>query len=281
MGKLNLILGALSALFILYLAYLDNRSEELDRRLVANRLECQQQINRLQSGYQAEIDDLQQYLRQQYNYTPPAAAARQTKNTTGESRSADREQKDVQAIDHKYRYLYSELPDLRDAAKEMLQQLLLERDQLRESDAPDPQELGAIEAQIGELLGAGGYQQYQILKDSDIEQHHLEEFANGIRDYAPITPEQDKALLFAKLRHKQIYEMALRDSSFYQERLTPEEREYAQSVINRALETYKNNYLMEATQFLSESQLSLLKKYEATEFNWELERLTKQMDAKQ
>lgn len=280
MRKLNLLLGALSGLFILYLSYLDNRGEELGRQLTADRLQCKQQVERLRSDHQAEIDDLQQYLQNQYNYTPQAGAAQQ-RVPMQERQSGESVREHTQKVDRKYRYMYEDLPDLRDSAKEMLQQLLLEREQLKESGTLDPVQQAEIEAQIGELLGAAGYQQYQVLKNSDIEQHHLDEYASGISSYAPITPEQDKALLYARLRHKQIYEMSLRDSGIYQERLTPEESQHAYSVIRHALEVYKNNYLQEAKQFLNDEQFKMLKNYETTEFDWELERLQKQIDAKE
>jgi hypothetical protein len=142
------------------------------------------------------------------------------------------------------------------------------------------EQLAYIEAQIGELLGAGGYQNYQILKDSDAEQHHLREYATSVSAKSPIDQAQERSLLFTKLRHKQLFHLALRTAGFYQPRVSGENRENLRRLIPRALEEYKNNYLREVRPVLSDEQYRALEKYENTEFNWELERQLKQLDAR-
>jgi hypothetical protein len=283
MRKSNLILGALSGLFLLYLVYLDNRTDALDRQLAGNRLQCEQQINRLQGNYRAEIDDLQQYLRLQYDYTPAAVHTQQPqgqqKARTDAGQRGDRNPKGAQTVERKYRYLYDDLPDLREATKDMLQEILLERERLVASGA-DGEQLGGIEAQIGELLGAEGYQHYQVLKNSDSEQHHLQEYASSISKTAPLTPEQERAILFAKLRHKQIYEDAIREAGVYWRKWSPEELAQVQTTIRKAVDTYKSNYLREARQSLSPAQFAQLSTYETAEFNWELERLFRLIGSK-
>jgi hypothetical protein len=286
MRKLNLILGALSGLFILCLAHLVNRNSALESELAANRLRCEQQSKRLQNDYQAEIDDLRQYLQQQYSGSPSPvlAGTRQGTDDSEQSAAADPEGKSrqsAQKTDHKYRYLYDDLPDLRDAGAEMLRQLVLQREELGAAGDPNNAErLGGIEAQIGELLGAEGFQKYQVLKTSDNEQHHLEEYAKTLDAEAPLTAEQERSLLMTKLRHKQVYENTLQDAGVYWGKWSEQERANLQTVINKAVDTYKNNYLQEARQFLSAAQFDKLRIYETTEFSWEQQRLLRLISSK-
>lgn len=87
-------------------------------------------------------------------------------------------------------------------------------------------------------------------------------------------------MLFTKLRHKQVFRRVLSESGFYQQQLSAEARDYVRNSIQRALENYKNNYLQEVRQLLNSEQFAKLQKYETAEFNWELDRLLKQIDAK-
>jgi hypothetical protein len=282
MRKSNLILGALSGLFILCLVHLVNRNSALAGELAANRLRCDQQVERLQRDYQAEIDDLRQYLQQRYGAAP--GGMRQATADARQPEAANREQgsrQGVEKVDHKYRFLYDDLPDLRDAGAEILRQLVSQREELAAAADPNNGErLGGIEAQIGELLGAEGFQKYQVLKTSDNEQHHLDEFAKSLGTEAPLTAEQERSLLFAKLRHKQVYENTLRDAGVYWGKWSPEERSNLQTVITRAVDTYKYNFLQEARQLLNTAQFNKLSNYEATEFNWERERMLRLISSK-
>jgi hypothetical protein len=286
MRKSSLIPGVLSGLFILCLAHLGNRNSALESELATNRLRCNQQVERLQRDYQAEIDDLRQYLQQHYSAPAPGGMRPDTRQAATDARQpalANRERKPQQSVEkvgHKYRFLYDDLPDLRDAGAEILQQLVLEREELAAlADPNNGERMGGIEAQIGELLGAEGFQKYQILKTSDNEQHHLDEFAKSLEPDA-LTPEQERSLLFAKLRHKQVYENTLRDAGVYWGKWSSEERSNLQTVISKAVETYKNNYLQEARQSLSAAQFNKLSSYETTEFNWERERMLRLISSK-
>lgn len=282
MRKSNLFLNTLSALFILYLAYLDKHGEELERQLAANRLECKQRFDQLQNDYRAEIGDLQEYLQKQYNRAPGTTVQRQAADTEQQGKQQQQGQSGDRApeltVDQKYRYLYDFLPDLRESGKEILRELLLEREQLAENEYQNAEQLGGIEAQIGELLGAEGYQQYQLLKNSDVEQHHLKMYAQSISNSMPLTGEQERELLYAKLRHKQNFEIAVRSSGLYWGKWSPEERARIQAAVPQALEQYKKSYLIEARRFLSAEQFKQLNNYETTEFNWELKRLLKQIE---
>lgn len=106
-----------------------------------------------------------------------------------------------------------------------------------------------------------------------VEQRQLAEYAGGISNVDPVSPEQQRAILQAKLRHKKTYETVLRDSGLEREALSPAERAYAHQIIARALNDYKEGYLQDVRPVLSDEQFTLLSDYENTEFQRELERL--------
>lgn len=101
----------------------------------------------------------------------------------------------------------------------------------------------------------------------------MTEYAGGISRLAPLDEAQERALLFAKLRHKQWYETALREAGFYREDLPAAGREYARQAAEEALEHYRQNYLMEIRPFLDERQFTLLSNYETTEYDRRLKQL--------
>jgi hypothetical protein len=117
-------------------------------------------------------------------------------------------------------------------------------------------------------------------KDTAVERRHLAEYVRGIRNFAPVSAEQERAILQAKLRHKAAYETVLRDSGFQRETLSTAEREYAHRLVARALNDYKENFLLEVKPVLNDEQFTLLSNYEATEFRRELERLQTEINAK-
>lgn len=233
------------------------------------------QIDRLRESYQAEVRDLEQYILNQYRREPRRAV-----DAHRPPAQAERDQTLLEPTERKYRYLLADIADA--AAKENLKRLLLERESAAaDTGNPDYEtRLAEIDARIGGFLDAADYQKYTALKKSDAEQHHLNVFTRGISRLAPLNPEQHEALLFTKLRHKKTFEAAFRDSGMQQERLSRAEREYAHAAIRQALQEYKRAYLEEAGQLLDEEQLALLKDYETTEFELELERLRAQIEAK-
>jgi hypothetical protein len=74
--------------------------------------------------------------------------------------------------------------------------------------------------------------------------------------------------------------MALRDTEHVLGRTDAEQREQIQSLIRQAGESYKNDYLGKAKQYLNATRLALLSNYETTNSNWEQERLFKQIAPK-
>lgn len=278
MRKSDLVLAALSGLFILAMTTLHYGNKALERELAASNQQCQQRIERVRGNYRAEIDDLLQYLRIQYDFMAADANTQPRQDRKSQQPPAEKLDPE-QAMHRKYHYMYEQM-DYPEPVKEMLRQLLLEREQLAATGVMSSEQTGAIDAQIGELLGSEGYQDYQILRESDAEQHHLREFAASLSESAPLSEEQERSLLFAKLRHKQNFQRALHDTGFYQQNLGEEGRAYARNGIIKALDEYKYNYLNEARSLLNSEQFTKLRNYESTEFNWEQQRLLRQIDAK-
>jgi hypothetical protein len=112
------------------------------------------------------------------------------------------------------------------------------------------------------------------VEDPDAEERRrLSEYAGGISNVAPVSAEQQRALLDALLRHKHTYEIAVRDAGIDRETLSDAEREYAHRLIARALRNYRDDFLVDARAILTEQQYELLVNYENTEFRRQLDTL--------
>jgi hypothetical protein len=112
------------------------------------------------------------------------------------------------------------------------------------------------------------------VEDPDAEERRrLSEYAGGISNVAPVSAEQQRALLDALLRHKQAYEIAVRDAGIDRETLSEAERDYAHRLIARALRSYRDDFLLDARAILTDQQYELLVNYENTEFRRQLDTL--------
>jgi cell division septum initiation protein DivIVA len=177
----------------------------------------------------------------------------------------------VELVSKKYRYLLADVRDSADRAK--LLKLLLERENLVAALPESRARLAQLEREIQALLTAAQLTTFELLKESDNEQHHMLEYAGGISNFAPLTPAQERAVLEAKLRHKRHFEAVLRDAGIDRETLSFAEREYAHTVVQQAVQAYKTGFLMDVRPILNEEQYMLLSNYETTEFDRELQRL--------
>jgi hypothetical protein len=197
-------------------------------------------------------------------------------------------------IEHKYRYLFADWR-AEPAVIEALKRRLAERETAAAALATAHDQDGfktgtEVSSHIEEVLRADatvldllppGYRDlYVALKDSDSEQHHLSEYSGGISHIEPLTPQQERAVFEARLRHKQRYETAVRDAGLDRDGLSLAEREYAHATVARALGEYRDDFLIEVSAWLSADQLTLLRNYETTEFAHELENLQQTINAK-
>lgn len=191
--------------------------------------------------------------------------------------AADTEESTIaQYTAEKYQLLLDDIRQTEAGQVEQLSGALLEREKLAGDmyAAGQKEALARAEERIRGMLHAADYATYEALKESDLEQFRLNEYAGGIANVAPLDAADRKSILRTKLAYKQRFRQLVQDSGLEREALSPAEREYAYSVASRALEIYQRDYLGEVRQYLaSEEQFALLRNYEATEFKTELDRL--------
>jgi hypothetical protein len=201
-------------------------------------------------------------------------------------RDAPINQNDVSRVSHKYRFLLDDIPP---RLRERALALLIEREDLVKAKdrghasvrIPSQARLLKIENQLRALLGHAAFTQFEMYKDSDREQQALGPDAGNSSNVAPTNLPQERAVLDAKLRHKQQYETILINSGIEQAGLPLAQRQYAYEVVGRALNEYKDGYLRDVRPYLpNEEQYTLLSNYEETEFRRELDRLQELLNAR-
>jgi hypothetical protein len=213
---------------------------------------------------------------------PPAITMpRRNSNTTAAVARRTSTQEHA-AVARKYRYLLADLP-AHTADRELIFGLLVEQESLPPSvtlegepaglDAATTRRLADIDARIRLSLPPESLTQFELYRDSDVEQFHLEEFSEGLREYAPLGATQQRALLDAKLRQKLVFTQLLGEAGLARPSLSLAERAHAMSLIERGLRDYRENYLADIAPLLDPRQATALASFEATEFQGELERL--------
>ena len=135
-------------------------------------------------------------------------------------------------------------------------------------------ELATLDQKIGTLLRPGDLATFEILKDSDVEQFQLDDYAGGVSAVAPLSDADRKSILYTKLVHRQRFRQVLADSRLMSGELNASERQYAFAEVSRALRASRDNYLQEVRQYLyNDEQFILLSNYENSEYTAELEKL--------
>jgi hypothetical protein len=188
---------------------------------------------------------------------------------------ASAEDRDLLAwVEWKYRYLLEDA-QLDPASRTQLVRLLMAREQLvRDPDAANlHDQLTDIEHQLDALLNAADRDHYRSLRESEAEQSRLGDYGGGIDHVAPLDDDQRKRLLAAKLRYKAIFERELDGAHLDQPVLSVDERARAYTLVNAALDRYRDGFLREAAGILDDQQIALLTSYETTEMERERQRL--------
>ncbi|HEY6124766.1 MAG TPA: hypothetical protein VIV63_08950 [Steroidobacteraceae bacterium] len=190
--------------------------------------------------------------------------------------------------DGKYRFLFAESGQSPEAARK-LRAALLARERIavaintaRQSSDPAAKEaipvqlaeLAALDQKIGTLLRPGDLATFEVLKDSDIEQFQLDDYAGGVSAVAPLNDADRKAILYTKLVHRQRFRQVLAESGLMRGDLSASERQLAFADVSRSLKASRDSYLQEVRQYLyNDEQFTLLSNYENTEYAAELEKL--------
>jgi hypothetical protein len=204
----------------------------------------------------------------------PAPAATSEKTQRHPSSPIDERRDDalLAHVEHKYRYL---LADVESAHVDELKRRLLARE-----GEENTVRKATTDAQVSEMLSPREREYYDVLKDSDPEQHHVAEYVGGVGNVEPLDPDQERQILDAKLRRKQRYAATLHDAGLDRDTLSETERRYAHAQVAEALKGYLDDFLMEVAPLLTAEQYKLLRNYETTEFQRELERLQRQINSK-
>ena len=158
---------------------------------------------------------------------------------------------------YKYRYLFAN-GSMNGLILADIESLLAQREA---ACRPDSNNLDCIrvESHLKERLHPTDHARYLLLKDSDIEQHHTTAYADGIQNLAPLNAVQERALLEARLRMKELYQVTSSNAP-------PE-------IQLQVLNQYQSQLLGELRSLLSEEQFALLSSYEQTEFETVRQRL--------
>jgi hypothetical protein len=195
---------------------------------------------------------------------------------TAPSAAVDTEEATVaQYTAQKYRYLFDDMHSPQ-ADRAQLQRVLLLREQLtgRPDTADRDSALAEVDARLRAMLHPADFAIYDALKESDLEQFELNDYAGGVSDVTPLSPDERKSILRTKLAYKGRFQQLVRDSGLLRKDLSPAERDHAYRVTARALSDYMRDYLLEARQYLAnDEQYALLSNYETTKFTAELARL--------
>jgi hypothetical protein len=186
------------------------------------------------------------------------------------------------AVARKYRYLLADLP-VPEQERVRILDLLVQRESLPPSFTLEGEPVALpvattlriedIEARIRMELPPDAFAQYESYRDSGVEQFLLDEFSEGLREYAPLGATQQRALLDARLRQKLVFTQLLGEAGLARPSLSLAERAHAMSLIERGLRDYRENYLADIAPLLDQRQVTALASFEATEFQGELERL--------
>ncbi|MES1263224.1 MAG: hypothetical protein ABUL69_02635 [Peristeroidobacter soli] len=183
-------------------------------------------------------------------------------------------------VDGKYQFL--ELSEKLRAALLAREKIAVAINTARQSSdaslkAAIPQQLAELEAldqKVGTLLRPGDLATYDVLKDSDVEQWQLDDYAGGVSNVAPLSDEDRRAILYTKLTHRQRFRQVLAQSGLMSGDMNATERQYAFAEVSRALGESRDSYLKEVRQYLfNDEQFTLLSNYENTEYSDELEKL--------
>jgi hypothetical protein len=129
-----------------------------------------------------------------------------------------------------------------------------------------------VDSELIATLPPGLHRSFALLRHSDMEQFQLDDYAAGMAALAPLDEAARRAVLFAKLEHREPFRDALSSTGFMQTR--PELRRAALASVTAALEQSHAAYLASARQHLpDDEQYALLENYETTELRGELRKL--------
>jgi hypothetical protein len=147
-------------------------------------------------------------------------------------------------------------------------------------------QLADIDIQIELLLESENQERYTLLKDSDIEQKQLNQYSLGVNGLFPLDDEQQETVLFVRLRHKSIFDEAIKTLDIETDYpLTMEQKHSLIKEVKMAAMRYKHGFLMEAHTVLDHDsfpmdQYTLLENHTNTEFEEIINNLQAKINAR-
>ncbi len=118
------------------------------------------------------------------------------------------------------------------------------------------------EREISLLLSAEEYSLYEQLRESDAIQAHLQVFANQVQTTSPLHPEQQRALLLAKLNHSTAAQLLVLDPELDRANIPAMERAYARDLAAAGIDHHQRAFLDEVRPLLTAAQWSELLEFE-------------------
>lgn len=287
---MKIIIGVLTlALALLGLRYVNLYLEKnaLDDELAQQAQVHAQQLEEQKQQYLKAMENLEQLLVFNHNSTTtpnpqPASAQKKTVDgsTSLQSFAEIRDQSLTRAVDQKYAIIFPGI-SLNHQDEEKLRQLLIDRErvlgtstvgyhstqeEITNSIRQQQELLAEIDGRIAQLLGPEDAAQYELLKDSSYEQHQMNSFFEKLGNKNILSGDNQRALLLAKLEQKKTFNTMMQEATAYMDNASAEERRRAAKKMHSALLEYKENYLREARQLLSEEQFDLLSEYEQMQY---------------
>ncbi len=284
---LAVILGLVAARY--GVLYLDN--ETLQQQLLQQQADFNARLQAERDEHQKKIDALQDFIAFGQNTAQPTGKPAAAKNpaitASKPNEFASIQQENLQrTLEKKYTLLMSKL-GLAGQARNQLQELLMQREQIlgatsigyyssqaetEEAIRKQQESLAEIDQQIAQLLSTPEDRTtYELLKDSAYEQYQMNNFFDQVQADAPIPAEKRNALLISKLEQKQKFTQYLETTGQTIANAPEGERPFLIEKAQEALQDYKDNYLATARATLSEAQFEALRDYEQRHFDemWE------------
>ncbi|WGO99544.1 hypothetical protein QFX18_05645 [Saccharophagus degradans] len=243
-------------------------------------------LTQVRSQYQADIDELQNYILSQPDLAS-GAMQQGLMATHCESDVVSNNELAAMAgvtpdviVDKKYALF---LPDLTLPQSEMeaLKKLLAAREavlnkttasyytteeELARNVEQQQQALESIDKEVAAVLPQEEYENYRLLKDSGFEQYQQKQFNRALAPESQLDNIQQRSLLLAKLKNKDSFNNQLSLANQLAQDGGAAANDGKQLIMS-ALDSYSQNYFAEAKSVLTQEQYNALVEYESQQFS--------------
>lgn len=243
-------------------------------------------LSQVRSQYQADIDELQNYILSQ----PDLASGAMQQGLVATLCESDVVSNNELAamtgvtpdviVDKKYALF---LPDLTLPQSEMetLKKLLAAREavlnkttasyytteeELARNVEQQQQALESIDKEVAAVLPQEEYENYRLLKDSGFEQYQQKQFNRALAPESQLDNIQQRSLLLAKLKSKDSFNNQLSLANQLAQDGGAAANDGKQLIMS-ALDSYSQNYFAEAKSVLTQEQYNALVEYESQQFS--------------